>query len=171
MRLAAVNHAAAQAGLAPDMAVADARALEPGLHAVAQDLEGDLRALVALADWCGRYSPWTAVDGIETGGAGGLWLDITGCAHLFGGEEALLADLLGRLERLGCAAGAGYAARAGLADTPGAAWAVARYAAGAGYVTGAGYATSDGRPWRIVPPGGQDEALNQLSVNGLRVDP
>ena len=174
MRLAAVNRAAAQAGLAPGMAVADARALEPGLHAVAQDLEGDLRTLAALADWCGRYSPWTAVDGIEAGNAGGLWLDITGCAHLFGSEEALLADLLGRLgcaggagfaTGTGFATGAGYAARAGLAaraalaDTPGAAWAVARYAAG------------DGRPWHIVPPGGQAEAINPLSVSGLRIDP
>ncbi len=157
LRLAAVNDAAAQAGLAPGMAVADARALEPGLHAVTQDREDDLRALAALADWCGRYSPWTAVaqtpvDTIEAGDAGGLWLDVTGCAHLFGGEEALLADLLGRLAQLG------YAACAGLADTPGAAWATARFA------------TDKDRPWHIVPPGGQAEALRSLPIAGLRLD-
>ena len=54
-------------------------------------------------------------------GLDGVWLDTTGCAHLFGGEQAMLDDLVTRLERLG------FGVRAALADTPGAAWAVARY--------------------------------------------
>ena len=53
--------------------------------------------------------------------AAALWLDVTGCAHLFGGEAALREDLLARLRRQG------LAAAAAIADTPGAAWAVARY--------------------------------------------
>ena len=53
-------------------------------------------------------------------------LDITGCAHLFGGEEALVADLLARL------AAQGFAARAAIADTPGAAFAAARFTRASG---------------------------------------
>ncbi len=49
------------------------------------------------------------------------WLDVSGCAHLFGGEAAMLEDLTGRLARVG------YTVRAGLADTTGAAWAAARF--------------------------------------------
>ena len=69
------------------------------------DPAADRRALSELADWCGRYTPWTAVDREashpgEFGGGAGLWLDVSGCAHLFGGEEALLRDLLARLEGL-----------------------------------------------------------------------
>ena len=40
-------------------------------------------------------------------------LDITGCAHLFGGEAALAADLAARLSAQG------FHARAAIADTPG----------------------------------------------------
>lgn len=116
MRLAAVNLAAQEAGLFPGQTLADARALEPGITVDNADPAGDLAALAAFATWCGRYTPWTAVDGLESGGAGGLWLDITGCAHLFAaakdeqgeqGEAALLDDLVRRF------AAAGYAARAG----------------------------------------------------------
>ncbi|WP_247887023.1 DNA polymerase Y family protein [Azospirillum sp. SYSU D00513] len=76
-----------------------------------------------------------------------MLLDVTGCAHLFGGEEALRADLIARLRR------AGFAVRAAVADTPAAAWAAARFAPRAG----------------IVPPGGQAEALAPLPVAALRL--
>ncbi len=78
----------------------------------------------------------------------GLWLDITGCAPLWGGEAALLADLLGRLER------SGFAARAAVADTPGAAWAVARHA---------------GHPATVVPPEGHADAIAVLPIAALRI--
>ena len=133
------------------MALADAHALVPDLRAVEHDPAGEAKALAALADWCGRYSPWTAVDGIEADGAGGIWIDISGAAHLFGGEEALIADLTHRLDRLG------YAVRAGLADTPGAAWALARFGVPAG------------AHWRLAPAGA--EALAPLPVAGLRLAP
>lgn len=150
LRLIAVNDAAADAGLYPGKALADARALEPGLHAIDADPVGDSRALAGLADWCGRYSPWTAATGLEGDGSGGIWIDISGCAHLFGSEAALLADLTGRLTRLG------YGARVGVADTPGAAWAVARYGRGS-------------RDVHIVPPGEQEAALHGLPIAGLRL--
>lgn len=126
--VAAVDARAATAGIAPGMSLADARALAPDLATRPADPAGDGAALARLADWGRRYTPLVAVEAAaDSGTAGaGLWLDVTGCAHLFGGEAALLADLTGRLRRFG------YAARAGLADTPGAAWAAARFLKQAG---------------------------------------
>ncbi|MGH7108142.1 MAG: hypothetical protein ACREFT_16725, partial [Acetobacteraceae bacterium] len=73
-------------------------------------------ALRAIAIWCLRYAPLVALDPPD-----GIWIDITGSAHLFGGESALLAALRARLEA------AGLAARVAIADTPGAAHALARF--------------------------------------------
>ncbi len=161
MRLAAVDLAAQTAGLFPGQSLADARALEPGVSVADADPAGDLAALASFATWCGRYTPWTAVDGLESGGAGGLWLDITGCAHLFApsksnkrgeqGEAALLDDLVRRF------AAASYSVRAGLADTPGAAWAAARFAN-----------LADGASF-IVPPGKQPDVLAGLPIAALRL--
>lgn len=164
MRLAAVDLAAQAAGLFPGQSLADARALEPGVTVDNSDPAGDFAALTSFATWCGRYTPWTAVDGLENGGAGGLWLDITGCAHLFApdksdrgeaGETALLDDLVRRF------AAAGYSARTGLADTPGTAWAVARFTPSV--------ASPSGRANFIVPPGKQAEALATLPLAALRL--
>jgi protein ImuB len=138
--LAAVNMPALRAGMTPAMALADARAILPTLDTAPADIAGDARALARLAGWCARYSPWAAPEdgadngatgaagaagaaGVDSGAGHGIWLDITGCAHLFGGEHSLVDDLLARLGT------AGYAARAGIADTPGAAWAMARHGA------------------------------------------
>ncbi|MBO6782399.1 MAG: DNA polymerase Y family protein, partial [Alphaproteobacteria bacterium] len=153
VRLAAVTLAASRAGLFPGQTLADARALAPDVAVLDHDPEGDMTALDALADWCGRYTPWTAASGLEPGGAAGIWLDVSGCAHLFGGEDAMLDDLTGRLSRVG------YAARAGLADTTGAAWAAARF----------------GKPARsrniVVPPGRHTETLARMPVAALRLPP
>ena len=116
LRIVAANHPARDGGILPGLLLADARALIPGLRVIDADPVAEAKALALLADWCGRYTPWTAVDGVD-----GLWLDIAGCAHLFDGEAAL-ADDIG--ERLG---GLGFEARVGLADSPGAAWAAARF--------------------------------------------
>jgi len=150
LTLAAVNPAAQAAGLVPGQGLADARALCPGLVVAQADPAGDAAALAALADWCGRYTPWTAPDFGAAAGTDGVWLDISGCAHLFGGEAALLADLRDRL------AAAGLAARAAVADTPGAAWAAARFADPG--IT-------------LIPPGGQRAALAGLPVAALRLMP
>jgi protein ImuB len=106
----------------PGLPLADARALLPNLHTVQDDPQMDTRTLDSLAAWCGRYTPWTSIDADAGGvGAGAIWLDISGCAHLFDGEEVLLKDLIIRLHQFG------FSARAAVADTPGAAWAVARF--------------------------------------------
>ena len=114
----------------------------PELDAVDVDPAADAALLSAIADWTERYTPLVALNPPD-----GLTLDITGCAHLFDGEEALVADLLARL------ADQGFAARAAIADTPGAAFAAARFSA-----------TS----W--VPPGGARDALAGLPLAALRLD-
>ena len=119
--VATVDAAAAANGVAPGLSLADARAMVPTLRVHPADPAGDAAALARLADWCTHYTPWTAVEASDEGNGAGLWLDVTGCAHLFGGEAALLGDLLVRLNRFG------HAARAAIADTPGAAWAAARF--------------------------------------------
>jgi protein ImuB len=116
VRLTAVDAAASSLGLSAGMSLADARALAPELAAVPAEPEADATTLAGLAEWCKRYSPWSATDGVD-----GLCLDITGCAHLFGGEAALLADALRRLACLG------FTAWGAVADAPAAAWGWARY--------------------------------------------
>jgi protein ImuB len=149
LRLEAVCARAEKAGLAPGMMLADARAMVPALQVRAADPAVDLRLLEDLAGWCERYTPAVAIDRSHAPAPGGaLWLDVTGCAHLFGGEAELRADLLARLRRQG------LAAEAAIAETPGAAWAIARYGAAP-----------------IVPPGGARVALAPLPVAALRLDP
>src|ERR1700746_936139 len=92
--LAAVNPAAAAAGLAPGMPLADALSFLPGLATAAAEPAEDAAALRRPAGWCSRYSPWTAPDGTD-----GVRIEITGSAHLWGGERALAADLTARLDR------------------------------------------------------------------------
>ena len=117
LRLCAVNDAAAALGLANGMALADARAMHPKIAVAQADTQADLTLLVAIADWCDRYTPLVGLDPPD-----GLTLDISGCAHLFGGEAALAHDLARRLEARG------MQARLGIAGTVGCAWAMARYA-------------------------------------------
>jgi protein ImuB len=114
--LFAVDSIAALEGLSPGQPLADARALVPDLRTAPADPDDDRAALASLADWCVRWTPAVSLDGDD-----GLLLDITGSAHLFGGEERLAEDLVHRLAR------AHIAARASVASTPGAAWAVARF--------------------------------------------
>ncbi len=144
LRLTAVDARAAAEGLYPGQRLADARALVPELQAADADFGADAEALGRLADWCARYTPWSAVDGED-----GLSLDITGSAHLFGGEAALLADLERRLT------GFGVTVRAAAADTPAAAWAWARF--------------GDANP--ILNAGESGRRLAALPVEALRLAP
>jgi protein ImuB len=151
LRLLAVCARARDAGLAPGLMLADARAMVPELQVRPAEPVADARLLEDLAAWCERYTPVVAVDRSHAHDEGGaLWLDVTGCAHLFGGEAGLRADLLARLRRQG------LTATAGIADTPGAAWAAARHA-------------GPGR--EIVPPGQARAALGPLPVAALRLEP
>ncbi|CAN5189100.1 DNA polymerase Y family protein [soil metagenome] len=124
------------------MALADARAMIPALEVADDDPPADAALLASLADWAERYTPLVALDP-----PAGLMLDITCCAHLFGGETALLADLEARLLTQGFRTGAA------IADTPGAAFAAARYG-------GAG----------VVPSTATGTMLEPLPMTALRLD-
>ncbi|HSF12850.1 MAG TPA: DNA polymerase Y family protein, partial [Erythrobacter sp.] len=87
-RITAANDAGVAAGARAGMLLADARALCPQLAAIPADPAGDLAALEKLALWAQRWGPWSALDPPD-----GVLVDVTGVAHLFGGEERLLADV------------------------------------------------------------------------------
>ena len=123
--LTAVDDAAERLGLAPGVALAQARAMHPGIEAIAEDAEADAALLEQIADWCLRYTPLVACDAPD-----GLLLDISGCAHLYGGEEQLVADLSGRLQA------AGLAYRMAIAGSIGAAHAAAHYGEPGRYACG-----------------------------------
>jgi protein ImuB len=109
--LAAISPKAAALGLRPGQKATDAKALVPELVTAEAEPEADTAALTALADWCVRFSPAAAVDPPD-----GLFLDITGVAHLWGGEAELLADFRARTSANG------LCFRLAIADTAGAAW-------------------------------------------------
>ena len=156
LALVAVNDAAARLGLKAGMALADARAMYPMLAVADADPGANRRLLEAIADWCDRYTPLVGLDPPD-----GLTLDITGCAHLFGGEAAFCGDIVQRLERQG------LAARAAIADTVGCAWAVARYASPP--ERGRKSEPACQTTTFIVPPGGTREALLPLRLAALRI--
>lgn len=114
-RLTAVDARAETAGLVPGMAVADARAMRPALRLAAADAAADAALLERIADWCRRFTPLAAPDPPD-----GLLMDVTGAAHLFGGETALLEEVERRL------AAQGFCARGALAPGPALARALAR---------------------------------------------
>jgi protein ImuB len=112
----AVTKAAAERGARPDARLTDARALDPALVAVAADPVGDAALMQRLARWAERWAPLVEVDGVD-----GLRLDISGVAHLFGGEQRLVRDVQARFARLG------LTARVAVAPSAAAAWALAHY--------------------------------------------
>lgn len=143
-RIVAISAVAEAAGIKPGMLLTDATAILPALSALKQDAKAEAAHLRQLAVWCRRYTPWTAPDGAD-----GLRLDVSGAAHLFGGEAALLRDLRRRFRQ------AGYACRAALAATPAAAWGLARY----------------GRNGlSILRQGEERQRLSPLPVRALRLD-
>jgi protein ImuB len=144
-RLAAADKAARAAGLWAGQKAADALALVPDLVIAETEPEADAAALTALVDWCVRFSPAVAADPPD-----GLFLDIEGVAHLWGGEAELVADFRARLLK------SGLPFRCAVADTAGAAWALAHHGA---------------RPVVLAPPGGQAALLAPLPPIALRLEP
>ncbi len=112
-----LSAAAEAAGLTADQPLRDATAMCPDLVTVPANPQAEAWFLTGLRRWAGKFSPWVAEEP-----PGGLLVDLTGCAHLFGGEAALLAQVEAECEALG------LSLRAAIADTPGAAWALSRYA-------------------------------------------
>ncbi|MCV3765544.1 DNA polymerase Y family protein (plasmid) [Rhizobium sp. TRM95796] len=141
IRLTAVDEEARLLGLKPGQGAAEARAMIPDLDVVEDDPAADRALIEAVADWCDRYTPLVALDGAD-----GLFLDITGSSHLFGGEKALLDDLLARLFHMG------FEARAAISSAPGLSSALCRYS------------RRD-----IVMPEAMEEALAPLPVRALRL--
>lgn len=84
-----------------------------------EDEAADFAVLEAIADWCDRFTPLVALDGKD-----GLFLDISGCVHLFGGEEAMLGNILARLRQIG------FDVRGAISSSPGLSWAVSRFGRG-----------------------------------------
>ena len=123
-------------------------ALVPELATAEAEPDADAAALTALADWCVRFSPAVAPDAPD-----GLFLDVTGVDHLWNGEARMLGDFRGRL------ASNGLPFRCAIADTPGAAWALAHFAE-----------AHFGKEGAIAPPGEQAPLLAPLPPAALRLD-
>ncbi len=115
-RLVCIDAQAARLGLSLGLSLPDARARFPGLVVAEADLVEEAQLLTRLCDWCSRYTPLAALDGRD-----GLMLDISGVAHLFQGEAALIEDCRARLS------GQGITVLIGAASNPRAAWALARF--------------------------------------------
>ncbi len=130
-------------GLQPGKALADARAMVPDIAVIRANAPADLKLLGHVADWCERYTPLVALDPPH-----GLFLDIAGVSHLFGGEQAMLKEI-GR-----AIAAQGFAVRLAVAGTPEAARALARHA-----------------PGTIVTPSGEAQAVAALPIEALNTDP
>lgn len=141
--IASVDQAAHALGLRSGQSVVHAQTLVLNLHIVDATPEEDEASLNELARWCIAYSPVVAPDPPD-----GVWIDIAGAAHLFGGEEKLVEHLVGRLTTQG------IHVAACVSDAPGTAWAVARY----------------GKDM-VVPPGRAVEAIAGLPVAALRLSP
>ena len=140
--ITAMNQLARHQGITPGMPVADARAIVPSLLVFDEPAMGTVRLLTALGAWCIRFTPSAAIHLPDT-----LLLDATGCAHLWGGEEAYLTDIYNRLKKNG------YASRLAMADTIGAAWAFAHF----------------GSQCDIIKAGDQINALRSLPAGCLRL--
>lgn len=116
MRIVAVNEVALDLGIAPGMALADARARVPDLESIAQDGDADARLIGQIADDCERYTPSVALDPPD-----GILLDITGCEHVWDGEAGLVSELAARLVTHG------FTVKIALGTTPDQARALARF--------------------------------------------
>lgn len=143
MVVTAANALAQKEGIDGGTAVADARAILPGLQVFDDIPELSTKLLTGLAEWCIRFTPAVAIDKPD-----GLLLDISGCAHLWGGEKKYVTEIQNRFIQFG------YDTRIAIADTIGTAWAVCRF----------------GQDECIVEKGCQSTALFSLAPAALRID-
>ena len=143
-----VDPALAALGIAPGQRATDVMALHPDLEAAYADPERETASLHRLAAWMRRWSPLTRPDGPD-----GVALDATGCAHLFGGEGAMLRGMGERLAALG------VTARLAMAPNHAAAHALARHGGG------------DSGSGIVVRKAELGDALASLPVAALRLDP
>lgn len=142
LQISALDDAAARLNLEIGLPLANARAVCPQLQVFDADEVADLKTLNDIADWCDRFTPLVALDSTH-----GLFLDITGCAHLFGGEAALMQMVCGALTRQG------FAVSAAIASTSICARTMTRYISG-----------------QIVCHGEEARAVTPLPVSALGAD-
>ena len=145
MMITAISPIAQKLGIEIGMRVADAKAVCPELEVIDDKSGRALNLLKGLGEWCIRYSPMVMIDKFSMEG---LFLDVSGCTHLWGGEREYLKEIQSRL------ASKGYTVRLGMADTVGAAWAVSRF----GTVT------------PLIPSSGHIDALLSLPPTALRLN-
>ncbi len=119
--LVSLSVEAEASGLRMGQPLRDARAMCPELDTKLRNRDLDAAFLAVLRRWAAKFSPWVSEEPPE-----GLVIDLTGCAHLFGGEMGLIGEVEADCAHLG------VSVRVGVADTVGAAWALARFAGGAG---------------------------------------
>lgn len=141
--ITAANYLAESEGIFTGMASADAKAVTTDLKVINAIPGKEAKLLKQLGLWCIRYTPIVAADSPD-----GLMLDISGCEHLWGGERGYLKEIILKLRDKG------YDARGAIADTAGAAWAVARF----------------GTISPIVKPGEQAQAIMDLPPVALRLE-
>ena len=139
LQISALDDAAAHLGLSIGLPLANARAICPQLTVFDADEAADAQTLNDIAAWCDRFTPLVALDPPH-----GLFLDITGCAHLFGGEAALMAILCEALTRQG------FAVSAAIAGTSVCARTMTRHVSG-----------------RVIRDGEEAEAIKSLPVAAL----
>ena len=139
LQIVALDDAAARFGLSIGLPLANARAICPQLTVFDADEAADARTLNGIADWCDRFTPLVALDPPH-----GLFLDITGCAHLFGGEAVLMQMVCGALTRQG------FVVSAAIAGTSICARTMTRHVAG-----------------KIVRDGEEADAVAPLPVSAL----
>ena len=142
LQIFALDDAAARLGLEVGLPLANARAICPQLRVFDADEAADSNALNAIACWCDRFTPLVALDSPH-----GLFLDITGCAHLFGGEAAMMRLMCDVLTAQGFAVSAAIAGTAVCART------MTRHVHG-----------------RIVRAGEEADAVKPLPVSALGAD-
>lgn len=142
--ITATSSAAENEGVYTGMVVADARAIFSSLQVLDDPPELSRKLLTGIGEWCIRFTPAVAIDEPS-----GLVLDASGCAHLWGDEKKYLTDIYKRIRHFG------YDIRIALADTIGAAWAIARFGKGS----------------PLVEHGAQTTALLSLPAAALRLEP
>ncbi|MFT6025750.1 MAG: protein ImuB, partial [Ascidiaceihabitans sp.] len=120
--LTSINASAEGHGIRVGQPVRDAHAMCEGLITRQQNTHAEQLFMGVLRRWAGKFSPWVAPEGDD-----GLVVDLSGCAHLFGGEQALVQVVQDDCTDLG------MAVCLGLADTRGAAWGLARFAGQSGH--------------------------------------
>lgn len=143
-RLDAVDENARQLGLRDGLTIAEAHAFVATVEIRTVTRRQVQDALARVAEVAFAFSPSVGLTPPDT-----VHLDLTGAAHLAGGEESLIESLRSRVE------GLGHMARVAVASGPRIAAALARYGS---------------RPATVVPPGHDAIALQSLPVSALPID-